>query len=593
MATSANGVTYRVRCPEPARQVFEVEVSAEVAGATELVFPSWIPGSYLLRDYARHVRRASATLDGKSIEIAKPGHDRWRVDAGPGRLVAQFDVFAGDESVRGAYLHSRRGFFNGTCLFPWLDPGVGGACELAIEPPPGRDWHVATSLTPVEIDARGAGTYRAEDYDALIDHPVEMGRFERLEFTAGGTPHELVVAGHHQGDLERLRTDLAQICQAQIDFFGGLPPMDRYVFLALATTNGYGGLEHRSSTALIFSRDDLPVAGKTKQSADYQRLLGLCSHEYFHTWWVKQVKPEAFLPYDLTRRMPTELLWVFEGFTTYYQDLMLLRAGVISTKSYLARLAETLTRVYRTPGRALMPLAQSSLEAWDKLYKPTADSLNSAVSYYAKGAYVALALDLLLRQSGSSLDAIVLALWQRTRDQGAGVADDDVQRLATELAGRNLSDFFAQALLGTDDLDLAGPLTSFGVEMTLRPKVGDKDSGGREVSPDKWPTVGLGLDVADSGGRLIVQRVTSAGTAAAAGIAPGDELVAIDGARARPGELKRFEPGAPVTFSVFRDDVLLPLSAHWQPPPADTCVLKLAKDAGPEALALRAAWLGE
>lgn len=593
MTTSANGVTYRVRCPEPARQVFEVEVRAQIDGATQLVFPSWIPGSYLLRDYARHVRTASATLNGEPIEIAKRSHDRWRVDAGAGDLVAQFEVFAGDESVRGAYLHTERGFFNGTCLFPWIDALVKEPCTLVVEPPPGRDWAVATSLTPVEIDARGAATYRADDYDALIDHPVEMGRFERTDFTAGSTPHELVIAGHHQGDLERLRTDLAQICQAQIDFFGGLPPMERYVFMGLATANGYGGLEHRSSTALIFSRDDMPVAGKTKQSEDYHRLLGLCSHEYFHTWWVKQVKPEAFLPYDLTQRVPTPLLWVFEGFTTYYQDLMLQRAGVISTESYLTRLAETLTRVYRTPGRALMPLAQSSIEAWDKLYKPTADTLNSYVTYYAKGAYVALALDLLLRESGSSLDAIVLALWQRTRDEGVGVADDDVQRLATELAGRDLTDFFDQALHGTDDLDLTKPLANFGVEQTLRPKVGAKDPGGRSAPTDQWPSVGLGVDYSESAGRLIVQRVTSGGTAAAAGVAPGDQLVAIDGVRARPMELKRFEPGAPVTFSVFRDDVLLPLSAHWQPPPADTCVLRLVENPGAEAQALRAAWLGE
>src|SRR5690606_28799823 len=365
-------VRYTVRLLDPSRHLFEVELRLENPAASQCVrLPSWIPGSYLLREFARHIVGIRAESGGRAIVIEQADKSSWWCRGAQGELVVTAEIYALDASVRGAFFDTRRAFFNGTSLFLMPQDREHEPVELDLEPPSDprcAEWRVATAMRPVAVDERGFGRYRAADYDELIDHPFEISAFEQVEFAAGGVPHRLVVAGRFDSDLERVAADLKQLCEAQIGFFGRPAPFDRYWFLCVATGGGYGGLEHRASSSLMFDRDDLPKIGEPGIPPSYQRFLALASHEYFHAWHVKRTKPAAFMPYRLDRRNHTRLLWVFEGITSYYQELFPLRSGLVGCEAFLTRLAHLLTRVYRTPGRLRQSLADASFNAWDILY---------------------------------------------------------------------------------------------------------------------------------------------------------------------------------------------------------------------------------
>jgi predicted metalloprotease with PDZ domain len=592
-----------VRLADLSRHHFEVECRVDNPAAEQRVsMPSWIPGSYLLREFARHVVAISATSGGKSIAITKLDKNSWTCSGVRDELTIHATVYALDQSVRGAFLDRRRAYFNGTCLFLLPEGHDAEPCEVVIEPPEdaaAAAWRVATAMRTAAVGTRGFGTYCAADYDELIDHPFEIGDYAAVSFEAAGVPHELVIAGRFDSDVERVATDLRQLCEAQIDFFGRPPPFDRYLFLGLAVGDGYGGLEHRASSSLVFSRDDLPKPGETDVPRNYQRFLGLASHEYFHTWHVKRTKPAAFMPYRLDRRNHTRLLWVFEGITSYYQDLFLLRSGLIGVQAYLRRLGELLTRVYRTPGRFHQSLADSSFDAWDSLYKPEANSPNTSVSYYTKGALTALALDLTLRSSGPgerSLDEVMQALWRRYGTLGTGVPEDGFERLAVEIGGQKLATFFDTAVRATLDLALGDLLALFGVKLQMRGAAGPADTGGTPVTKDDVPVhMGASYRAADGGVELLV--VLEGGPAQAAGLSPGDLVIAVDGLkvgeRSLLNRLARRAHDEHVRVTAFRGDELIDVVLELRPPPADTCYLELDGEPRDEALARRRAWLGE
>ncbi|HUF72187.1 MAG TPA: PDZ domain-containing protein [Gammaproteobacteria bacterium] len=586
---------------DPDRHHFIVECRlANPASRQAFTLPSWIPGSYLLREFARHVVAIDARDDEGPVALEQEAKGTWVAGESVGALVLRATIHAFDLSVRGAYFDRERAFLNGTALFFEPDGRAGEAIELTIDRPPhASDWQVATAMTPADIDPRGFGRYRAADYGELIDHPFEIGRLTVVKFEAADVPHRLVIAGRFDTDLDRVATDLAQLCTAQIDFFGRPAPFTSYAFLGLAVGDGYGGLEHRASSSLIFRRTDLPRPGDPGMPRGYQRFLGLCSHEYFHSWHIKRTKPAAFMPYALDRRNPTRLLWVFEGITSYYQERFLLLSGLLGAEAHLRRLAESLTRVYRVPGRYRQTLEQSSFNAWDRLYKPHLNSANQDVSYYGKGALVALALDLALRSAEpprATLDHIVLELWRRFGSRDIGLPEDGFETLAIELGGDGIRDLLSVATRGTADPDLRTLFDRFGLRFELRQAEGPRDAGGTPASQETpRPALGAGFEAHGAGLRLTT--VFDGQPAEAAGLAPGDIMVALDRIQATGDSiaeiLARYDEGDEIEVSFFRGDVLSETRLTVAPAPRDTCFIAIDDDAPGDALARRRAWLGD
>ncbi len=595
-------ITYRIRIADLHRHHFEVDcIVADPTGDDRFRLPSWIPGSYLMREYARHVVGVRAASNGRAIGVEKIDKSTWRCSGAHGELRFTVTVFALDESVRGAYLDARRAYFNGPCVFVAVIGREMEPVELVIEEPEDpncESWKVATAMQVREVGSRGFGTYVTNDYDELLDHPVEISNFECVEFEAAGVPHRLVIAGRVETDLERIAADLRELCQTQIRFFGEPAPFDRYSFLALAVGNGYGGLEHRASSSLIFNRTDLPSVAETSRPANYLKFLALCSHEYFHTWHVKRTKPKAFIPYRLNERNYTRLLWVFEGITSYYQELMLLRAGLADPTAFLRRIGETLTRVYRSPGRHAQSIAEASFDAWDVLYKPEANSPNSSISYYSKGALVALALDLLLRRRSDgevTLDTLVIELWTRFGAVGQGIEELGFEELAKEIGGPELGAFFDTAVHGTEDVPLAELLSELGVGIGFRPTENAHDKGGtprRTRISNAW----LGATWRPAGNGLELTHVLEGGPLQLAGAIPGDLLIAIDRLQISAANietrLEKYRAGDSAQFCLFRGDELIELAGQMQACPDDTCFLHLVEAPAPDALKLRQAWLG-
>jgi predicted metalloprotease with PDZ domain len=601
-------VRYRIQPRHPEAHLFEVTctVADPDPSGQRFALPAWIPGSYMIREFAKHVVSIHAESRGAPVRLTKTDKHSWRAAACNGPLTVTAEVYAWDLSVRGAHLDTTHGFFNGTSVFLRVLGKDDRQCEVEIAPPPGRRyaaWRVATSLTRAGARPFGFGAYAADDYDELIDHPVEMGTFAHAAFSAGGVPHEIVITGRQRADLERLVRDLKRVCDQHIRFFGGLPPMERYVFLVTVLGDGYGGLEHRASTALVCSRDDLPQPGVKEATESYRTFLGLASHEYFHAWNVKRIKPQAFMPYDLDRESYTVLLWAFEGITSYYDDLALARCGLVAPDQYLESLGRSITQLLRTPGRRRQTVAESSWDAWIKYYRQDENAPNAIVSYYGKGSLVALCADLLIRsRTGGrrSLDDVMRALWRRYGRPGVGVPEDGVERLAEEVTGVRLRPFFDRALRSTADLPLEPMLATVGVEMEVRPAESTSDRGGRPAARGTAALaerVTLGVRTSAEGGDLRLTHVLDGGPAQAAGLAAGDVVVAIDGLRVAPKTLDallaRRRPGDAVRVHAFRRDELHELEVRLAAPPADTCVLRFARKPGAGALRLRKGWLGK
>lgn len=597
---------YRV-CPvAPHAHLFEVAIWIDTPPDGPLTFslPAWIPGSYMIRDFARHLVSIAAytVADSAPLILTKLDKQTWTLDPAGASCRLVYRVYAWELSVRAAHLDHTHAYFNGPALLLRVHGLDHLPCELELLPPPadlGAHWQVATSLQPSAVDAHGFGRYVAEDYADLIDHPVEMGAVKMLTFWVQDVPHRVALTGRCVFDSERFLADLTRICAEHGALFGELP-LDRYLFLMTLLGDGYGGLEHRYSTSLLCARDDLPPIGEDAPSDGYQRLLGLCSHEYFHLWLVKRIRPQALIDASLAHEAPTRTLWAFEGITAYYDELALVRAGCITPTDYLSLIAQNVTRLARTPGRRVQSLAESSFDAWIKFYKADENAPNALVSYYAKGALVALMLDLTLRRETEgrcSLDTVMRELWRVHGRTGIGVAERGVEALATAVSGVDLSGFFAQALDSTDELDPTALLASVGVALRWRPSRGEKDLGGAVAAfapLDDKPRLTLAIRLRS--GETVIQTVLSGGAGEEAGLASGDQLLAINGLRVTATNcdalLNRLAAtGEPLTLHLFRRDELLTLTAQPQPAAADTCELCLMDNLTEPVRQAQAAWL--
>jgi predicted metalloprotease with PDZ domain len=597
-----SSMVYQIRLANPSAHLYEVvlRVSEPDPAGQCLSLPAWIPGSYMIRDFAKNIVTLTAACGDVALAVTKTDKQTWRCAPCAGELLIRYQVFAWDLSVRSAHFDNTHAYFNGTSVFLRVQGRENEPCHVEL-PAPGfacPRWRVATSLPRREVNQAGFGWYWANDYEDLIDHPVEIGDFADVTFMVADKPHRVVISGRQHADLNRIAKDLTRICEQHVSLFGEVP-LEEYWFLITVVGEGYGGLEHRASTSLLCSRDDLPRCGETALNEEYRRFLSLCSHEYFHLWNVKRIRPQVFVENGLEREVHTRLLWVFEGFTSYYDDLALLRCGCIQVADYLGILAQTISRVARGAGRLKQSVADSSFDAWTKFYKQDENAPNAIVSYYTKGALIALCLDLILRTRcarACTLDDVMRALWQRFGRPAQGVPETAVERLIEELSGLDLHDFFRHAVHGTTELPLADLLEKVGIAVHYRPANDVEDFGGVvEQFTQKDPKSVLGLRLA-SATEAKVSHVFDAGAAQHAGISPGDVLLAIDGIKVTPSNLDKRIAAVPngktIRLHLFRRDELMALTVTPLPAPADTCELRLMPDVDGATLSLRKAWLG-
>jgi predicted metalloprotease with PDZ domain len=573
-------ITYRIEVAEPQAHLLRVTLTVPApAPRQRLSLPVWIPGSYLVREFARHLSALTAEQGGQPRHSEQIDKSTWQIETdGRAALTVRYTVYAFDTSVRTAFVDASRAFLNGSSVCLRVEGREGAPHQVRF----GRlaaGWQIATAMP-----ALGPRVFEAADYDELVDHPFELGRFWRGQFTAAGVPHEFVVAGAWPGfDGERLLADTKKICDAQIAFWHGpkgKPPYDRYVFLLNAVEDGYGGLEHRASTALIAARRDLPRTGQATTGDGYATLLGLISHEFFHTWNVKRLKPTDFARLDYGRENYTRLLWFFEGFTSYYDDIFLVRSGLIDAARYLKLVGKTINAVQATPGRLVQSVAASSFDAWVKYYRGDENTPNATVSYYAKGSLVALALDLTLRahpgRGRGTLDDVMRLLWQRS--SGGPIDEAAIAQALRDVAGRSCARELAAWVHGTDDLPLQPLLAKMGVAWK-------SESAGLASA--------LGLKVTESALTGVrVSHVLRGGAGEQAGLAAGDELLAADDWRLRRlDDLTQWTArGGPAELLVSRDQRVITLRLALPAEPAGTVVLTAAESPR-AAVARRQAWL--
>jgi predicted metalloprotease with PDZ domain len=609
---------YRIRVPEPHTHLVAVELeAADVHEPASLVMPSWTPGSYLMREFARNVVQFEAA-DGawRPIPFHKTDKGTWRVDAPPdGVLRARWIVSADELTVRTSHVDASHAYLNGASVLMYLDGRQHQPAEVEVFPPEG--WWITTPL-----QALGETRFRAAGFDELVDSPFEIGQHHRVEWEVDGITHRYAIWGRGNVDPRRLVEDTTRIIRAERAMFGVLPyPV--FTFFLHLTGGGGGGLEHRSSTSLLADRWSF-------RGPLYENFLGLVAHELFHVWNGKRIRPAALGPFDYTRENYTRDLWVVEGITTYYTDLLLRRAGILTQERYLAKLGEMISRFQTLPGRAVQPLADSSFDTWIKFYRPDANTPNATISYYQKGALVAMLLDLRIRaatENARSLDDVMRVLWERFGARDEGFPEGAVEGVAEEVAGVPLRGFFDHALRSTGELDYADfaaaglmlvpmhpppapPPAAAGAAAGPSPDPSAAPAAGQPGSP---PAAGgaaaagaggargpmesrTGLQLRMEGPRIVVAHVLAGSAAWRAGVNAGDELVAMDGFRVPAPDwlnarIVERPAGSRVALTLFRRDELLNLALQVETGPPQQLVLKRVENPSAAQQAVLADWL--
>ena len=530
-----------------------------------LQMPAWIPGSYLIRDFSKQIETIEAFAinnPNEALTLERIDNDQWRLPKVAGAVEILTTVYAFDSSVRAAYLDTERAFINPSSLCLAVKGQESLACALVLIPPKdtcANSWTVQTGLQAAKVDSQGYGFYLAKNYDDLLDHPIAIGEFQIAHWKSNGVSHSMAIQGCiHEVDLERLATDLQAICTCTINLFEPKTknaPFQNYLFLVNAVLSGYGGLEHRNSTALLCRRDQIPQVNTPLDETSYREFLGLCSHEYFHAWLVKRIQPKAFQPYQLDRRNHTRLLWLFEGFTSYYDDLQLFRSKRIDLKTYLKLVANNWNGILRGPGRFKQSLADSSFDAWTKYYQADENTPNAVVSYYGKGALLALGLDLKIRAftgERKSLDDLMRLLWQTHGVTLEGIAEDGLDELILKLLGKGFSktwtEFKFRYIFGAEDI----PIQKWIHSQTISVKR-------KTHSKLEQIKLQLGLRHTEANGWLKVTHVLDGGAAQLAGLAAGDLLASINGERITAARwdkvLSSLISGQVIQICFYRDDL--------------------------------------
>ena len=569
-------ITYTLT-PDPKAHQWHITLKFQNPSDSSAVLklPNWVPGSYLIRDFSRHIITISAECDGQPAALSQTAKNIWQTSPKSGHWVIRYIVYAFDLSVRGSFLDTNRGFFDGSCLFFSIEGRLKDTHSLSFNDLP-KEWRIATSMPTT-----GSNTFQTASYHDLIDHPVELGNIEFLDFEAGGIPHRIALSGHYPDfDRDRLVSDIRKICETELAMFPSPAPFTHYLFLLHVGDNIYGGLEHISSTALLADRHSLPPHGMTDANDAYTQLLGLFSHEYFHAWNVKSIKPAAFAPYDLDRENYTEQLWAFEGITSYYDDLFLARSRTIAPEAYLRLLAQSITRVQQTKGRLKQSLAESSFTAWNKFYKQDENSPNAIVSYYQKGALAALCLDLAIRSKSSgrhTLDSVMQQHYRDWLETRQGIPEKQWQARCQAFTGLDLEDFFQTTLYSTSDLPLAELLATIGIGLQWQAQPRGHGGAFLPEPPTETPAPAsdFGARFKQNSDHATLTHVFNGGSAENAALCPQDKIIAIDGYACTDlaAQWAQLPIGATARLHYFRTGILYVADITVQAAEADTAVL--------------------
>ena len=583
LAQSLDPILYTVRFPAPATHYAEIEAVLPVDGrpAVELMMAAWTPGSYLIREYARHIDAVrAATPGGQPLAVAKSSKNRWRIEtAGADRIAVTYRVYCREMSVRTNWVEADFAMLNGAPTFLTLAETPPRPHDVRIELAPG--WSESVTALPPAPDG-GPHSFRAADFDTLVDSPIIAGNPATYPFAVDGIPHALVNFGEGGvWDGPTSAADVERITREQHRTWGFFP-YGRYLFLNMLVEAG-GGLEHKDSTLLMTSR------WTSRDRPRYLRWLGTVSHELFHAWNVKQLRPAALGPFDYEREAYTPSLWMVEGLTSYYGPLFVHRAGISTREEYLEALSAQIESLQTTPGRLVQPVADASHDAWIKFYRPNENSRNTTVSYYTKGAVIGFLLDARVREATGgrrSLDDVLKAAY--TRYSGTrGFRPGEFEAVASEIAGVDLGAWFDRAIRSTDELDYQPALDWLGLEFA--PGVGNDE----HAPAPAW----LGLDTRADGGRLLVAGVPRATPGYEAGFNVGDEIIAIDDYRVAPAGWRRrldlYRAGDEVAFLVARRERLLRLGARFGESPSESWRLQPVESPSPAQGEHLDAWLGQ
>jgi len=549
-ASTTPTIHYQVAMPQPQSHLFEVTLSVQnwQKPLLDLKMPVWTPGSYLVREYAKHLQDFSADTGDKqqSLAFRKITKNYWQIDtANTSKITVRYRVFANELSVRTNHLDATHGYFNGAALFFFIPGFEQQPIQVEIVPKP--EWQVTTPLPAV---SGKANTFEAKDFDTLVDSPFEIGSHQIYNFEVLGKPHQLAIWGQGNVNPEGVIEDTKKIIEVEANIFGGLP-YERYLFLLHLTNNSFGGLEHKDACSLIYARFGFRAKEK------YQRFMQLVAHEFFHLWNVKRIRPKALEKFDYEQENYTTSLWFCEGTTSYYDLQIPLRAGIYDAKTFLENLSKEITQLQLIPGRKVQPLGESSFDAWIKLYRRDANSNNSQISYYLKGEMISLLLDLLIRsrqENQCSLDDVMAIMWQRFGKEEIGFTPQQLQDVIESVAQTDLGEFFNRYIDGVDELPFDEYLEPFGLRLNVV----------EEAVPY------LGLTVKTENNQEMIKFVEVTSPAALAGVDAGDELLAIDNLRVTADQLsdrlKDYQAGDTIKLSIFHQDQLRTLSVKLLAP---------------------------
>ncbi len=533
-------VAYTVSMTKPSTHLLEVDVAVnwkQMPEKLEVKMPVWTPGSYLVREYARHVQDFVAKdATGAELTWRKINKNTWQIDTkSAGAVALSYKVYANELTVRTNELNDEHAFFNNSATLMFIKDQLGASPTVTVKP--FGNWKVATGLPKF---GGTANTFIAENYDVLYDSPFEVSNFKEFKFDVRGVPHRYVITGEGNYDLAKLAADSAKIVEEAAKIFGELPYKD-YTFIV--NLRGGGGLEHLNSTALQTNRFAFKPDGR------YKGFLGLVAHEYFHAFNVKRIRPDALGPFDYENENYTKLLWVAEGGTEYFSNLLLLRAGLITPQEYLAGRSDGIQQLQQRPGRFETSLEDASFDAWIKYYRPDENAINNQISYYDKGEIVNMLLDVTIRTSSAgakSLDDVMRYLYTEYFKKGKNYTPEDFQKASEMMAGKSLNEFFSKYVRGTDEIDYNAIVAGMGITLNAT-----------AAAPGK---AYLGADLAEDAGRLTIRSVPVGTPAYDQGLNTGDQIVAIDGYRATQAFLQSYlaerKPGDKVKLTLFRFDAL-------------------------------------